>query len=253
MTTSHPCTSPPCLVLMCKRPKLHQGKQRLAQTLGADAAFEIAKLLLDCAIEDAQAWSGDVVLAVAHQEDVAWAQTLVDKKLSSGANNAGVNKASVIFQGAGNLGDRLNAIDQTLRRQNKCQQGHLSTVFIGTDAPMLRQAHYLGLNEMLATNDVVLNMAADGGVVIMSNSKPWPKLSDLPWSSPYLGASLAACCHSWGLSVAYHTPGYDIDEKVDLVTLQQDLKDDSRPARQALWHYIETLLTLQENNSCTTQ
>ncbi|MBO9490344.1 DUF2064 domain-containing protein [Endozoicomonas sp. G2_1] len=238
---------------MSKRPKLHQGKQRLAQTLGADAAYEIAKLLLDCAIEDAQAWTGQVVLAVAHQEDVAWAQTLVDKKLSSDVSNAGGNKASVIFQGRGNLGERLNHIDQSIRRQNKCQQGHQSTVFIGTDAPMLRQAHYIGLADMLKQHDIVLNMAADGGVVIMSNSKPWPKLTDLPWSSPYLGASLAACCHSWGLSVGYHTPGYDIDEKADLITLYQDLKGDLRPARQALLQYIENLLTRQESNSCTTQ
>ena len=250
-------TTNPSLVIMCKRPKLHQGKQRLAQTIGADAAFDIAQLLLSCAIEDAQAWSGNVVLAVAHQEDLAWGQTLINQTLISQAlmSNAfadqsltASSQAQVIYQGSGNLGQRLNHIDKQLR-----SQGHQALVFIGTDAPMLRHTHFVGLADMLAKNDIVLNMAADGGVVIMSNAKPWPELTNLPWSSPYLGASLAACCHSWGLSVGYHTPGYDIDEKCDLITLYRDLKGEQRPARQKLLQYIATILTLEESNSCTTQ
>ncbi|REL34642.1 TIGR04282 family arsenosugar biosynthesis glycosyltransferase [Thalassotalea euphylliae] len=233
-------TTNPSLVIMCKRPKLHQGKQRLAQTIGADAAFDIAQLLLACAIEDAQAWSGNVVLAVAHQEDLAWGQALI--------RQAKEPQAQVIYQGGGNLGQRLNHIDKHLR-----SQGHQKLVFIGTDAPMLRQAHYVGLADMLAKDDIVLNMAADGGVVIMSNAQPWPDLTNLPWSSSYLGASLAACCHSWGLSVGYHTPGYDIDEKCDLITLYRDLAGEQRPARQKLLQYIATILTLEESDSCTTQ
>ena len=90
----------PCLVIMCKRPKLHQGKQRLAASIGAEAALEIAELLLSCALEDANSWPGDVVLAVAHEEDLVWAGNLIAD-------------ARVIYQGLGNLGQRLNVIDQS--------------------------------------------------------------------------------------------------------------------------------------------
>lgn len=220
----------PCLVIMCKRPKLYQGKQRLAATIGAKAALEIAELLLACAIEDAQQWLGEVVLAVAHEEDLAWAQSLMPA-------------AQVIYQGLGNLGQRLNVIDQTLRAS-----GQESLVFIGTDAPMLTQQHFLGLEELLAQYDIVLNNAEDGGVVIMSNSQPWPDLTKLAWSTDNLGEQLANCCRQHDLSVGYHTSGYDIDELADLERLYQDLVLDSRPARQALLEQSGQILKEKENN-----
>lgn len=214
----------PSLVIFCKRPKLNQGKQRLVEDSSAESALTVAKALLDCAIEDANNWQGDVVLACSSSEDMVWAKSLP-------------LKAHIISQlplgESGNLGERLNYIDKELRTL-----GHQQLVFIGTDAPILAQQHYQEIIHALQNNDIALSHADDGGVVIMANKKPWPTLIDLPWSTEKLSLSLSTLCKKNQLSVAYTLPGYDIDYMADIKKLLIDLKSDKRPARQAL---LETL------------
>ncbi|WP_077341159.1 TIGR04282 family arsenosugar biosynthesis glycosyltransferase [Pseudocolwellia agarivorans] len=216
----------PSLVIFCKRPKLNQGKQRLAEDSSAESALTIAKALLDCALEDARNWQGAVVLACSNNDDMEWAKSL------------NLN-AHVIYQlplnQSGNLGERLNFIDTELRKQ-----GHQQLVFIGTDAPMLTENHYQEIELALKDNDIALSHADDGGVVIMANKAPWPNLTDLPWSTEKLSLSLSQLCREKKLSVTYTLSGYDIDYMADIKKLLIDLQTDLRPARQAL------LLTLEQ-------
>ena len=58
-----------------------------------------------------------------------------------------------------------NFVDQLLRNQT-----HQQLVFIGTDAPILDVSHYQLTLDALKQNDIVLNHADDGGVVIMANN-----------------------------------------------------------------------------------
>src|SRR5579871_3043541 len=94
------------LVLVCKRPGLGIGKQRLAASLGREAANRIAEALLACALEDAQAWPGPVVIAPAHPEDHAWAGALLPQVRP---------EVRIHPQTTGNLGHRLNMLDRELR------------------------------------------------------------------------------------------------------------------------------------------
>ena len=230
----------PTLVIFCKRPKLHQGKQRLAVSIGVEDTLKIANALLDCAIEDAQQWQGRVVMACAHRSDMAWAKTLL--------SNAGIDHGEVIAQGEGNLGQRLNFIDKTLRNNN-----HQQLIFIGTDAPILHQSHYQETLAALKDNDIVLNHADDGGVVIMANNKAWPELTELPWSTEFLSESLAKLCQKSGFKLSYSKPGYDIDQQKDLQKLQFDLVNDGRAARQHLYKEINTLdFFTSEKKQCMT-
>ena len=210
------------LLIFCKRPKLKQGKQRIAETLGAKAAFDIAERLLACALEDAQNWPGPVVLSPASVEDVGWAQGLLKH-----------SKVSVIAQPEGNLGERINAIDLELR-----QRGHNSIVTIGTDAPILNSHFYTQVLSRLKDSDIVLSAAEDGGVTMMASSVAWPDIKNLPWSTDRLGQSLNDLCVEAGLSVEFIDPSYDIDLEGDLVKLMADLKDDRRPARQKLLNCV---------------
>lgn len=210
----------PTLVLMTKRPKLHQGKQRLASDIGANSALLIARSLLCCALEDAANWSGEVVVAIAHKTDVAWATRLLKHTLPD---------AQVIYQGEGNLGKRINQVDSELRRA-----GHHGLVFIGTDSPMLNANFYQNLPAKLTMSEVLLAKAEDGGVVMMASNEPWPDLSHLPWSSENLASTLAQCCLNENLSVIYHDSNYDIDQLADLTRLKYDLLADERPARKTL-------------------
>ncbi|WP_051048954.1 TIGR04282 family arsenosugar biosynthesis glycosyltransferase [Nitrosospira lacus] len=208
------------LVLVCKRPSSGLAKQRLAASLGREAAERIAEALLACALEDADDWDGPVVIAPAHPSDHAWADTLLPRSRP---------KVRIQPQAAGNLGQRLNGLDRELRRM-----GLEQLVYIGSDAPALTPVDYAAVNNALSAHDSVLMPAEDGGVVLMASRHEWPMLGGLPWSTARLGTALADCCRAGGQSVATLKHGFDVDEHGDLVRLATALRMDQRPARRVL-------------------
>lgn len=208
------------LVIVCKKPRPGFGKQRLAVRFGARLTYEIAQALLACAFEDARAWPGPVVLSPAQKEDAAWAREQ--------ANRIG-RACHVLPQIEGNLGQRLNALDRTLRNR-----GMSRLVFIGSDSPELGLDDYFTVDRQLESSDAVLMPAADGGVVVMANRRYWPDLSALPWSTTGLRAALVDACRKAGISVHLAREGYDIDEPDDFLRLADCLTGDNRPARRAL-------------------
>lgn len=212
------------LVIFCKRPELGFGKQRLAQSIGSEQALVIAEALFNCTLEDALAWTGPVVIACSDNKDLLWAQSLS-------------NNFEVIAQGdVGNLGQRINHVDKSLRAL-----GHEHIIIIGTDAPMLNQTYFESAMRSLITHDIVLSEADDGGVVIMANKQPWPCITDLPWSTERLANALATTCVNEQLSVGHISSNYDIDYVDDIKKLALDLKNDHRPARQSLLTRINQL------------
>lgn len=218
------------LVLLCKRPAPGVGKQRLAAALGEQAAYTIAQALLDCAVEDLHGWPGPVVIAPAASEDRDWAAQLLPA-------------AQVLPQSAGNLGERLNALDRALRAQ-----GYRQLLYAGSDTPELQPADYAAVRGALQRGDVALTPAADGGVVLMGARRPWPELRGLPWSTLRLGDELARHCRSAGLGVRWLAPSYDVDELADVQRLAATLAGDARPARQALCALAGRLL--QATGAC---
>lgn len=208
------------LVIVCKKPQPGFGKQRLAVRFGAQLTHEIAQALLACTFEDAGAWPGPVVLSPAHQGDAVWAW-----EQASCIGRA----CHVLPQIEGNLGQRLNALDQTLR-----SRGMSRLIFIGSDSPGLGLEDYVAVDRQLESSDVVLMPAADGGVVVMANRRYWPDLSALPWSTTGLRAALTDACRMTGISVHLAREGYDIDEPDDFLRLADCLTGDNRPARRAL-------------------
>lgn len=215
------------LVLVCKRPAPGIGKQRLVASFGSETAQQVANALLACALEDASAWPGPVVIAPADVNDIDWAQALA----------AAIRSLVIIVpQSAGNLGERLNALDKTLRAQ-----GMERLVFIGSDAPGLVAADYVTVCAALQRNDVVLIPALDGGVVLMANRSAWPDLSALPWSSEHLESALRDACGNSGQSVSVLKESYDVDQPGDVMKLVALLQEDGRPARRALHELVKTL------------
>ncbi len=209
--------SQPTLVLVCKRPAPGQGKQRLAAVLGAERALALAEGFLACALEDARAWQGPVVIAPAHSSDLGWARSLAG------------DWAQVLAQPPGNLGQRLQELDRVLR-----QRGHRRILFMGSDSPTLTAAHFASARSLLERQDVALCRAEDGGVVLMGSARPWPELAGLPWSESSLCESLASACRQAGYRIGFGEPGYDVDRACDLSKLHGDLHADRRPARRQL-------------------
>jgi len=219
----------PALILVCKKPAPGIGKQRLTARLGIETTQKVADALLACALEDSCDWPGPVVIAPANVEDVEWARALSAPVTSP---------VTVVPQGTGNLGQRLNALDQTLRAQ-----GMKQLVFIGSDSPGLDSADYAATREALQHADIVLIPARDGGVVLMANRYAWPDLSPLPWSSDQLGAALINACRNARQTVKTLRPGTDVDEMEDLVRLVSLLQRDSRPARCALLELTQNIIS----------
>lgn len=226
----------PCLVVFCKRPALFQGKQRLAKTIGAPQALIFARAFLNCALEDARAWTrsgyGAVILSPASPDDRDWARGLLQNK-----------ETLVLAQPKGGLGYRLWAIDQELRRR-----GFGRIIFMGSDAPMLTPQHFDAAARAFLTKDIMLSPADDGGVTLMGARIPWPDLTDLPWSTNKLGQALATYCTDKDMTVENILPSYDIDIEADLIKLQGDLADDPRPARQYLYQKISEFMSRDRIN-----
>jgi len=209
--------SGPVLVVFCRRPRLGEGKQRLARELGAAHALAIAQALLECALEDALAWPGGLVIAPENPAEARWAQGLLERAVT------------VQPQPRGNLGERLKAVDGAVRAL-----GHERVLCIGSDAPSLALSDLLAAQAALDAFDVVLVPARDGGVTLMGSRLAWPDLAPLPWSEPTLGQALEECCRSHARSVTRLPDSYDVDEVSDLGTARRALADDDRPARRRL-------------------
>ena len=219
----HTC---PAVIVFCKRPHAGSGKQRLAASIGTDAAHSIAEALLACALEDVRDWPGRVVIAPASAADRDWAASLHAD-------------ADVLVQTDGNLGQRLQHIDHCL-----LQQGCDQRIYIGTDAPLLSTETLRQAAQAVRDNDVVLQPALDGGVTLMATTAAWPDLHELPWSKSDLGLSLQAGCLVVGHNVFLLPASMDIDVLADLHQVRPALLDDPRPARQNLLQAIDAVVSV---------
>lgn len=212
------------LVLFCRRPLIGAGKRRLVRDLGETRSLAVAQALLECALEDAAAWPGRLIVSPARGEDGAWADGLLPRH------------KWVIPQPEGNLGQRINAVDIAVRRR-----GCRCALFIGSDAPGMQAGAFEAAACALERADVVLIPAADGGVTLMGSRVKWPCLSGLPWSESELWAALERCCQAAGLSV-FRLPGsFDIDQVSDFRLAFEALARDTRPARRRLNELLRTL------------
>ena len=219
----------PCLVVFCRKPRRGIGKQRLAAAIGEDAAGQVAAALWDCVREDLAEWQGDAVLAVADAEEETWGLAELAALAAGirGANNS--SRRRVLVQPPGNLGERLMAIDASLRAL-----GRERLIFIGSDSPALTVALLDGIAAMLQHADVVLTPADDGGVVAMAARQAWPPLADLPWSGELLAQALQARCRAAGQGVSMTSGSFDVDDLVSLNQASAQLRGDPRPARRRL-------------------
>jgi hypothetical protein len=213
----------PALVVMCTRPRPAVGRTPPAAAAAwAQAAFELRQAMVACAFEDAEAWGGPVVLALAQATDLAWAAAIARREWS------------IVRQSSGNVGERINAVDELLRRN-----GARSLVFVGTNAPIHDESDYAAVRAALETADVALTPATDGGVTVMAARRPWPDLATLAWSTKRLAAELAYLCEREGLKVEklgrrYRLETIDAEHIDDCARLVEDLAADARAKRKAL-------------------
>ncbi|MDH3977372.1 MAG: DUF2064 domain-containing protein [Gammaproteobacteria bacterium] len=230
MNANHHDSSIPTLIVFCRRPVAGIGKSRIAADLGNELTLQLSQHLLAATLEDAGAWPGPVVISPAEPTDRDWAETLLEPQ------------PAVAAQPKGNLGERINTVDRSVRTHKDEK-----LIYIGSDAPLLNESYYEAARSGLNDHDIVLGAAEDGGVVLMGARTAWPDLASLPWSSENLGKALELLCKRQGLTVKHLETCYDIDNARDLPRLHKDLQYDVRPARQALQQWLESAELNKDN------
>ena len=222
------------LVLFLKAP--HNAKRRLAAEIGKSATA-VARLLCECALQDMEDWQGPAWFSPAEPDDEAW----LDSRLSS--------TARIMPQRGANLGERINYVDAQVR-----STGPTKIIFIGSDCPGL-DSEYLGeAAAHLDEYDAVVGPSRDGGVVLMGARRAWPELRDLRWSTSHLLEDLCSACERSGWTIARLEVRSDIDNLSDLLTVRNELLNDTRRTRRDLTEWLTSQAdTLQTEDGEGTQ
>jgi rSAM/selenodomain-associated transferase 1 len=115
-------------------------------------------------------------------------------------------------QPAGDLGHRMAIAFATA-----FAAGSARVAIIGTDCPGLRAAHLAQAFALLASHDVVLGPATDGGYYLLGLRQPHPELfQNKSWSTDSVLTDTLADAHRLGLQVALLPELRDVDTAADL-------------------------------------
>jgi hypothetical protein len=134
----------------------------------------------------------------------------------------------ILQQRGDGLGERLcNAFAERLT-------DHEKVLIVGIDSPTFEPGIYPEAFRLLATHEIVLGPAEDGGYYLIGLSKPVPELfSGIDWGTErVLKQTLAAAANR---PLALLPPCYDIDTPRDLHRLRSELSESAHWPHTAQW------------------
>jgi hypothetical protein len=185
-------------VLFVRAPRRGTVKTRLARTLGDDAALAAYRTLLSTTCEALRELK-PVELRFTPDD----AAPELNEWLQTGWTTAP--------QGSGNLGERLASATQ-----DHFQNDASSVVIIGSDCPKITAADIQNAHQALATADVVLGPASDGGYWLIGLRRPTVGVFDnIAWSTEAVLQQTLERAAALGLSVATLRQLDDIDTHDD--------------------------------------
>lgn len=209
------------IAVFVKTPGLSPIKTRLAETIGQEAA-ESFHLLASRCVESVIS----EVLKIKTRISPYWA---VAEK--SGLSYPAWNSFEHIYQGEGNLGERLSSVyDELLKR-------HSFVIFLGADSPQLSPSVLIQAIELLNSFDFAIGPAKDGGFYLFGGKEPIPKQSwlNIPYSSNKTAQGLIEQLHCLG-SIQELPALFDVDTFSDFQHLIiQSRKEDSLTIKQKVF------------------
>lgn len=188
------------IAVFAKAPVAGFAKTRLARRLGADGAARLQRQLMTRALQRA----------------CSLPETSVELWVDGPAGHPFVVQSARDFnatvrpQQGNDLGARMaNAFEAMLGKADR-------VLIIGTDCPAQSAADLAAAFAALATADVVVQPAEDGGYVLIGAREPHPTLFDaVPWGSDRVLALTRERAAAAGLKVTELPTTWDLDRPAD--------------------------------------
>ena len=190
------------LAIFVKTPGLSPVKTRLAESLGVEKAREFYEL----ALVATAALAGEISKRNLNI-DIYWA--VAEKEAHEGEHWEGF---PTIWQGEGDLGERLNTVYETLLNK------HRFVCFMGADSPhLLVEDITAAIRKVRSGAAFILGETTDGGFYFFGGTKPIPKNS---WTSVEYSSAITFQKLSYNLlqisQVSSIPKDFDIDVINDL-------------------------------------
>jgi rSAM/selenodomain-associated transferase 1 len=194
------------VIVFAKAPRPGAVKTRLIPALGAAGAARLHERLVDRTLATvAAAGLGPLELC---------ADPAGDPFLAA---RAAAHGAALAEQGSGDLGARMQRAFARVLAQAP------AAILVGSDCPALTPAHLREASHALATGDVVIGPAEDGGYVLIGLARVHPSLFEgIAWGGPEVLAQTRARLAALGWRAAELDPLWDVDRPEDLVRLAGD-------------------------------
>jgi len=186
------------IAVFARAPVAGQTKTRLIPLLGAEGAAALQRRLIERTLATAGAVAGARV--------TLWVSgDAAHPFVVEAARRFG---AAIAEQRGADLGARMN---------HAFESAGAPLVLIGTDCPQLSAGDLAGAAAALASHDVVLQPATDGGYVLIGLARPQPPLFEsIDWGGPQVLRQTRGRIDALGLRCALRPTLDDLDTPADL-------------------------------------
>lgn len=233
-----PWNPPPGSVLgvFAKRPDPGAVKTRLAPLLGERGAAELHEALLRDVLE---LWANPDLV------EPALRRVVVFDPPDAGPwfDRVAPESFALQPQAPGDLGDRMREFVD-----GEFESGASAVVILGVDTPFQEPPAVVSAFLALASRDVVLAPAVDGGYTLLGLRKPVPEIFEgVEWGAPRVLAQTLARLDVAGASLGVLPASFDLDTPDDLRVAASILRAHERagipvpPGRKRLAALCETL------------
>jgi rSAM/selenodomain-associated transferase 1 len=196
------------LGVFAKQPIAGHSKTRLAQTTSAAWAERVAVAFLHDSLDRFASVDAECVL-------VYWPE-------SAGGffAKAGQDRYRLQVQSAGDLGQRLRHFFSSAHHD-----ANTHAIAVGSDSPTLPIAYIETAFQLLATHDVVLGPAQDGGYYLVGMKQMHePLFVDIPWSSASVLEKTVQQVTGESVSLAILPVWYDVDTEQDWAMMRGHIR-----------------------------
>jgi rSAM/selenodomain-associated transferase 1 len=197
----------PALVVMAKEPS-PQVKTRLGDVLSAEERAHLYEAFLADRIDQVAAVAGVIPI-------LAFTPRGAEGTFAA----LGAGRVRLIAQPEGDLTARLSGLSGDL-----FGAGFPGVLFVDSDSPTLPVDSLAEAAAALATNEVVLGPAQDGGYYLLGTRAHRPSLFEgIEWSGPRVLTQTVAAARRLGLRIHFLASWYDVDIAADLTRLAREL------------------------------